>query len=259
MGTTIYPSPPEYVLNSSYMHFGAFWEIFNISMFIILLIYCYMKYGKYMAIKIYLIGMIYGLVLENAGPLYIPELGLHGYFWEHHYMFYFFQINIGDLSTGIRLSQVPIATHFGWSNVFFISYIWYEQMVKAYPELIEGKIKPILFGFLIMTTSGLLRDLHLDPIATRFKWWIWNENLYEAWYGVPLINYNAWFWAVGCFGAFWVWVHRRQKNGSLLSEKEQTILLAKCLPLIWFADFIFGMTATEIFNLFGLVWSVPPH
>lgn len=255
MLSNLFPEPPSYVLENSYMQFGTFWEVFNLSLFVILLTFCYKKYGKYTALKIYGIGMLYGMVLENGGPLFLPELGFPGFFFEHHYMLYLFQINIGSFTFGTRISQVPLATHFGWSNVFFISFVWYETITQAYPQLKQGKIKSIIYGFLIMSTSGLLRDLQLDPTATRYKWWIWNENLVETWFGVPMVNFIAWFWAVGAFGAFWVYVHQKQnQKGELLTEKEQTILLAKLLPLIWVFDLIFVTITNAIFNNMGLLW-----
>ncbi len=242
-------NPPEYALLP--MHFGVFWEFFNLSLWVIMFTYCYKTFGKYTTIKIFGIGMIYGMVLENGGPIVVPELGFEGYFWEETYILYLFEIG----GVGYRVSKVPLATHLGWCNVFFISYIFYEQIARAFPTIREGKVKSVIYGFLIITSSGLMRDLMLDPIATRFRWWTWNQNLLPVWFGVPLINYIAWFWAVGVFGATWVWLHQQKgKDGFLLSEKEQTKLLFYMLPVMWVVDTIGVMITKAIFDSFGLIY-----
>lgn len=57
------------------MHGGLVYEFFAIALSLITLLHCYKKRGKWDTIKIYVIGMLYGLVLENGGPMEIPFLG----------------------------------------------------------------------------------------------------------------------------------------------------------------------------------------
>lgn len=233
---------------------GEFWEAFNLALWVIMLIYSIKTLGKWTTIKIFLIGMIYGLVLENGGPMSVPALGFEGYFWENNYKLYLFEF----FGYGIRISSVPMATHLGWSNVFLICYLFYEQIARAFPKIREG-LKATLIGGLIMTTSGLLLDLQLDPIATRFRWWVWNTDLLPVWFGVPLINYVAWFWAVFTFGAGWVYVHQFQKNkdGSPLSEKQQALWLVYLMVPMWVFDTFCVMATKGILNLLGVMYIVP--
>ena len=73
------------------MNFGVYYEFSAILISFVFLIHCYQKQGKWVCIKIFAIGLVYGIVLENGGPLRIPELGLQGYFGEENYQLYLFQ------------------------------------------------------------------------------------------------------------------------------------------------------------------------
>jgi hypothetical protein len=246
-------NPPDYVFQPMYL--GEFWEFFNLAMWFVLVTYCYKVYGKWITIKIFAIGMVYGMVLENGGPLMIPELGFQGYFWEETYRLYLFEF----FGYGIRISKVPIATHLGWTNVFFMGYLFYEKISHAYPSIREGKVKSVLLGFLIITMSGWMRDLQLDPVATRYRWWTWNQNLLPLWFGVPLVNYVAWFWAVGTFGGAWVLINNitQPKAGEQASgdiEKVRAKKLFFSLPLVWIIDTIGVMATVSVLDLFGLMY-----
>jgi len=201
--------------------------------------------GKYDTIKIYLIGMIYGLILENGGPLILPQFGFEGFFWENNYKLYLFEF----FGYGIRISKVPIATHLGWPMVFYIAIIFWEQICRAFPKI---KHHTIISG-LIISSSGLMFDLPFDIIATRFNWWVWNENLLPLWFGVPLVNYLAWFWAVFMFGYFWTVLHNKKEKNNW-SESKLTKNLAIVVPLIWILDTIGFVLSKELFNLFGLIY-----
>lgn len=241
-------------LPSDPMFQGVFWEYFNISLWVVMLLYSLKTRGKWDTLKIFLIGMIYGLVLENGGPMQVPALGFEGYFWEENYHLYLFEF----WGYGIRLSTVPLATHLGWSNVFFVSLTFYEAIAKAFPKIKEGW-KSIIFGGFIMSMSGWMLDLQLDPLATRFRWWVWNEDLLPVWFGVPLINYIAWFWAVGTFGMGWVYVHdfKKNKDGNPLSEKKQAKWLIYLLFPMWIFDTIAVMATKGVCNLLGLIYIDP--
>ena len=63
------------------MFLGTMGEIAGIVTSIVGLIHCYSTRGKWDTIKIYVIGFLYGMILENGGPAVIPALGLTGYFW----------------------------------------------------------------------------------------------------------------------------------------------------------------------------------
>jgi hypothetical protein len=248
-----FENPPEYAYAPMFL--GSFWEFLNIVVWICMFTFSLKYHGKWPTLKIFGVGLIYGMVLENGGPLIIPQLGFEGFFWEETYNIYLFEF----FGHGYRLSKVPLATHLGWTNVFFLGYCIYEKMAAAFPKIQEGKIKSILWGFIIMTMSGWMRDLQLDPIATRFRWWVWNEHLRPVWFGVPIVNYIAWFWAVGVFGAIYVAINTftLQKYPELDKESLEPIRtkwLFYSLPIMWVVDVIGVMMTIAIVTSMGLMY-----
>ncbi|MFX0098828.1 MAG: hypothetical protein ACFFCS_04545 [Candidatus Hodarchaeota archaeon] len=223
------------------MHGGIVYELFAIAISLITMLHCYKKRGKWDTIKIYVIGMLYGLVLENGGPMEIPFLGLTGYFWEENFQIYLFEF----FGYGYRVSLVPMATHLGWPMVFYLAVVFWEQIYKAFPKIKQR----IIISGLIMTSSGLLFDLAVDVIAARFNWWVWNDNLLPIWFGVPLINYLAWFWAVMMFGWFWAWFHNKPD----WDDKKITKWLAICVPTMWLLDTVGFMSSKLLLDLLGLI------
>jgi len=224
------------------MNFGVYYELSAILISLVFLIHCYQKQGKWIAIKIFAVGLVYGIVLENGGPLKIPQLGLEGYFWEENYRLYLFQF----FGHGYRLSQVPVATQVGWPMVFYVAYLLWDQICRAFPKVRER----ILLSGLIMASSGLLFDLPFDILATRFRWWVWSSNLKPIWFGVPLVNYVAWFWAVAVFGCFWVYFQNKEH----WDDRTKTNKLMLFLPVMWILDIV-GFMATEfILDALGLIY-----
>ncbi len=224
------------------MNNGVLNEFSSIVVCIIVLFHCYKFRGKSDTIKIFVVGMIYGLVLENGGPMIIPELGLEGYFWEENYKIYLFEF----FGYGFRLSKVPVATHLGWSMVFYLAIVFWERITSAYPVI----KKKIIFSALIISSSGLLFDLAIDIIATRNNWWVWSENLLPIWFGVPLVNFIAWFWAVFIFGLFWVYIENRND----WHEKKKIKMLALFVPAMWLIDAACFSFSKYIFDLLGLIY-----
>ncbi len=115
---------------SAPMNGGTFYEFSQFVWFIIFLIHCYKTHGKWPTIQIFVIGMIYGLILENGGPIQIPSLGFPGFFFENCYNIYLFQI----FGYGIRVSLVPLATQLGWPYVFYICILFWEKVCELFPK-----------------------------------------------------------------------------------------------------------------------------
>ena len=222
---------------------GVLYEISAIITSIVVLIHCYSTRGKWDTIKIYVIGLIYGMVLENGGPMQIPALGMTGYFWESHYNLYLFEF----FGFGIRLSQVPLATQLGWPMMFYIAVTFWEQICKAFP----GLKRHVIISGLIIAASGLLFDLPFDILATRFHWWVWDTDLLPIWFGVPLVNYLAWFWAVVMFGWFWVFLHNKQG----WSDKKIILVLILLGPVIILADLACFTVSKFAFAAMGLIYA----
>jgi uncharacterized membrane protein len=104
---------------------------------------------------------------------------------------------------------------------------------------------------LIITSSGLLFDLPFDILATRFHWWVWNTNLLPIWFGVPLLNYLAWFWAIVMFGWFWVYFH----NKPGWDGKKVAKWLAISVPIIILADVACFNASKFLLAAMGLIYT----
>ncbi len=224
------------------MWFGVQYEIINLIATAILLIHCLYYRGKWVTIKIFVVGMLYGIFLENAGAVIIPGIS-KGFFYEQNYQLYLFEF----FGIGIRISQVPLTTHFAWSGIFYLSLCFWDKITEVFPKT----RKNIILGGLIISASGLLIDLQLDVVATRFYWWVWNTDLKSLWFGVPLTNYIAWFTAVGVFGAFWVWHHEYYEAWD---QKKQTWRLLWLMPVIIAIDGCVFFGIQGLFNLLGLIY-----
>ncbi len=236
---------------------GVAYEISNIVLAVVFLIHCYHYRGKWDTLKIFGIGMLYGLFLENSGtfnPLvngvvnaWFPSLNTligEGFFYERNYLFYLFEFN----GVGIRLSQVPLCTHLGWCMIFYFALTFWEKITDAFPKI----RKNMLAGGIIMASSGLLIDLQLDIVASRLWWWTWND-IYSTqwWFGVPITNYIAWFTACGVFGAFWVWHHNKHPDWD---QKRLTRRLLWMVPLIIAVDGFMFFAIQGLLNLFGIIF-----
>lgn len=218
------------------MFLGISYEFSALALALLTAIHCYHKRGRSETLKIFGIGMIYGLVLENGGPLHLPLLGFEGYFYEENYKLYLFEF----FGYGRRISLVPICTHAGWPVVFYLAVSFWDRICDAFPSVRSR----LWLSSLIMAASGLLFDLNFDVLATRFNWWVWHERFSGLWFGVPLINYIAWFWALFVFGWCWAWLHQRPG----WSQRRICIYLALCVPVMWVVALI-GVTASKY--LFG--------
>jgi hypothetical protein len=96
---------------------------------------------------------------------------------------------------------------------------------------------------------GLAPDL--VRLATRFHWRVWNTDLHPIWFGVPFINYLAWFWAVVMFGWFWVFIHNKQS----WDAKKLTKMLALSVPMIIIADIVCFNVSKIAFAAMGLIYA----
>ncbi len=228
------------------MWLGDFFEYSNLIWVAIFFVHCLYYRGKWDTLKIFLIGMLYGLFLENSGVIFVPPISA-GFFYEQNYHFYLFEF----FGVGIRISQVPFATHLGWCNIFYISLTFWEKIAEAFPKI----RKNIVLGGTIMAASGLLLDLQLDIVASQFYWWVWNTAYKPLWFGVPLNNYIAWFTAVGIFGAFWVWHHEYHKDWT---QKKSTWRLFWLMPIIIAVDGVLFFAIQGLLGWAGLIWSGYP-
>ncbi len=179
---------------------------------------------------IFLIGLLYGIILENGGIVlgFFRETGFHIY---------------------ISFLPAPLFTSLGWCNVFYICRFCAhlisgrktsdERMPQERGSLMS---RDVLSFALIVTISALFLDIQLDPFATHHRLWVWNEELNPFFGGVPFINFSAWLSAVFPFAfAFRSLERRKNDSGKLFSIK-----LLISLPLVLMAAIFLVLSLTLI-------------
>ena len=126
------------------------------------------------------VTFIYGLMLENTGIV------MH-FFYEPSFSIYLWFL------------PAPLCTMLGWSLVFYIVISVTERFVEWVPWLASGLWRRVALA----TTLALCMDAQLDPLASMSGvFWRWNEILPHAFFGVPFLNFAAWFGAIAAFSIF---------------------------------------------------------
>jgi hypothetical protein len=116
-------------------------------------------------------GVLYGLTLET-----LTILQFHAYQYGHFL---------------IMLGPVPLAVAVGWGIIL------YSAMAFTDTFTIPAWAGPALVGLL-----GLNIDLTMDAVAIRLHMWQWlSLTLNEQWFGVPYVNFFAWFVVLCSFSA----------------------------------------------------------
>ncbi len=146
------------------------------------------------------VTLVFGMILENGGIFM-------GFFTEEGYGLYLFGL------------PAPLATMVGWVSVLYCGFFVVERIL---PEM-----RPVLRG-LACTGVALSMDIPFDPVATRLSWWVWNETLSATMWGVPVVNFVAWFWAL--FPYAWCYYFLREKGG--MGEGRKIALFSALIPLI---------------------------
>ena len=128
------------------------------------------------------VTFVYGLMLENTGIV------MH-FFYEPSFHTY-----LGFL-------PAPLCTMLGWSLVFYIVISITEQLAQWVPWL--AKPGAVWRRVAVASALALSLDAQLDPLASMSGvFWRWNELLPQAFFGVPAINFAAWFGAIAAFSFF---------------------------------------------------------
>ncbi len=155
-------------------------ELWSFGVFVVLAIHCLVHGGRRRFVHLYMVGLVYGCVLENSGIV-------AGFFSEHGYRFYL---------PGV---PAPIYTMVGWCTVVYVSIHMTEHFAR---ELGRGWIA-IAVRSTIAAAVALSIDLQVDPAATYCGWWVWHPELGTELLGVPAVNFIAWFAAM--FPFFWAY------------------------------------------------------
>ncbi|MBN2205940.1 MAG: hypothetical protein JW742_00925 [Candidatus Aminicenantes bacterium] len=164
------------------------YEITSLFWNILIILYVLREKGKGSLMLFYGAGLLFGMTLESNGVMlkYFFEYGYHVYLPPFH---------------------APLVTMFNWAAVFFVcAWLWH-AIQAAFPALRRMRW---FWGAPAIAVLGLMIDLPIEPAATQLTLWVWNSALRSGpqILGVPLLNYVSWFFAVGTFGAFYLYLTR---------------------------------------------------
>lgn len=157
------------------------------------------------------VTLVFGMILENGGIFM-------GFFREEGYLLYLHGL------------PAPLATMLGWVNVLYCGFFTAEKILPG--------MRPVFRG-LVCAGIALSMDIPFDPVATRLSWWVWDDSLGLGVWGVPAVNYVAWFWAL--FPYAWCYYAVRGRSGTAEGKKFELFLAL--VPLILVVE-LAGLTVS---------------
>lgn len=190
------------------------YELSAFAQFAVLLVHGRTWLARWDWFWIFGVTLLFGMILENGGIIL-------GFFSEPGYLFYL---------PGL---PAPLATMLGWVNVLYCAFFAVEKLLPPMPVLAKG---------LVCAAVGLSMDLPFDPVATKLGWWVWDPALRVKVWGVPAINYIAWFWALFPYGAAYYWA--RQWNS--WEEGKKVGLFLGSFPLILVVELLGVMVCLSL-------------
>nr|MDO8083247.1 carotenoid biosynthesis protein [Candidatus Sigynarchaeum springense] len=156
-----------------------------------LLVHCLKTRGKEYAARIFGIGYVMGLVMENSGVI-------QGSYTEWGYVLYF------------PGSLVPVVTQLGWILVSYVTMSMAEVIFKAWPSLNKHLVVAAIITSLIATCW----DVVLDPFQVYFGNWVWTAGAWGprgfGWLGIPIINWLAWFFCIFGWALCTYWIDKKE-------------------------------------------------
>jgi len=175
-----------------------------LTVLIILHVYCYKRLGGLMFF--YGTALLYGMTLESNGVMM-------KFFFEYDYHIY------------LPPFHAPLVTMFGWATVFYLCSWVLHRFQDAFPAV---RRMHWLWGALVIAILGLMIDLSVDPVATNLTLWTWNSAMRSGpgLLGVPLLNFVSWFFAVGTFGAFYLYLTRDGRGEYIFARSRDEMIEA---------------------------------
>ncbi len=219
-------------------HLGNYKICFEISVLIvevILGIHCYL-YRKKDFVIFMIPAMLYGIILENSGISF-------GFFFEENYLIY------------IPFLKAPLVTMLGWTSSLYISIFMAEKIIQSAKFLKKYKY---IIPAAIVTFAAVFIDIQLDPFAAEMSLWKWNKLLISpdsiTVFGVPLINFSAWFGAVFSFSFFYFLINEKYSSSS---ESKRALILTAIIPLVLILETVITFSIAGIFEGFdGPSWNI---
>jgi len=192
-------------------------ELWSFAAFAVLAIHCLVRGGRPKFVHLYIVGLVYGVVLENSGIV-------AGFFSEEGYRFYI---------PGI---PAPVYAMVGWCTAIYVS-VHVTEVLAA--QLGRGWLA-ISVRCIVATALALSIDLQVDPAATYCGWWVWHPGLGQEILGVPSINFIAWFAALLPFFWTYFWYTDRPDRAARVQIRPMAGSAACALALA--AGLVIGLT-----------------
>jgi hypothetical protein len=203
--------PGRYTFSPGIENQRYIYEISAIAGFLILAVHGTTWLNRWDWIRVFLVTLAFGMILENGGISM-------GFFREGGYALY------------LPGMPAPVATMVGWVNVLYCGFFAAEKILPESGAVWRG---------LVCAGIALSMDIPFDPVATRLSWWVWNPELALDIWGVPIVNYVAWFWAIFPYAAFYYGVKGKGKAG----EGRKVLYLLGSFPVI-LAGELLGVSLT---------------
>jgi hypothetical protein len=148
----------------------------------LLMIHVLAARGRQALAMLFGVGFVFGVLLENTGIIM-------GFFSEPGYFLYAWPL------------PAPLCTMASWSLVLAVVISVVDRLGEWLPWLSPSRgTWPRAAA---ATAMALCLDAQIDPLASLGGlFWRWNELLKPVFFGVPLVNFAAWFGAISVFSWF---------------------------------------------------------
>ncbi len=195
--------------------------------------------GRHALALFFGVALSFGLLLENTGIImgFFSEPGFRVYLW---------------------FLPAPLCTVLSWSMVFAVAISVTDRLSEWAAWLAPWKGAWRRAG--AAAAMALCLDAQIDPLASLSGlFWRWNDLLSPVFFGVPLVNFAAWFGAVSVFSFFTFRVRDRRdwspgrKNYELFLRVPLAcfLALAVCFSVVAVAEGGFDGPSFRILRAFG--------
>lgn len=184
---------------------------------IVVFILCFLQAQEENHLLLYITASIYGIILEKAA---IIALQIYTYPADEFFLSFF---------------GIPMSIGLAWAAIIYAGYI------TAIKLGLDTQFVPVFTALYVLHV-----DIAIDAIAIRIPFWSW--VIPGAWFGVPLINFLAWYLVALLFTGTYIVLKDRISHPLLLGGSlifVSTTLLLLLLELWQFitADLLYRQIA----------------
>jgi len=196
-------------------------DLFEATAFVwtaLLVVHLLLGRGRQALVLFFGVTFVFGLLLENAGIIF-------AFFSEPSFRIYLWFL------------PAPLCTMLGWCLAFTIVISVTDRLGEWVAWLSPSKgVWPRVGA---ATAMALCLDAQLDPLASMSGvLWKWNEQLPQVFFGVPLVNFAAWFGAVSVFSYFVFKVRSHDDWSPSRKNRELFLRVPLACVLAWALCFV---------------------